>query len=107
MANKDMTFCANTTCPFKDCERHLVNGPKIGMVSVAWLDGTCRRYIGWLVEGADNKEPVTCSECIYFDMGEHEFCIKSIVHEKWNGYRWDKEEHKLEYCSYGKRKEEQ
>ena len=45
----DITYCANSKCPFKDCLRHI---SKAGMfnVSVAPLDGTCRRYIRWLVE---------------------------------------------------------
>jgi hypothetical protein len=49
---------------------------------------------------------VRCSECIYSDMGEHEFCNQSISHEKWNGSYFECKEHDLEYCSYGKRKEE-
>ena len=49
---------------------------------------------------------VRCSECIYFDMGEHEFCNQSISHEKWNGSYFECKEYDLEYCSYGKRKEE-
>ena len=53
----DITYCANAQCPFTDCERHLSraleayrNGQKL--VSVAALDGTCRRYIAHLVEEA-------------------------------------------------------
>ena len=53
----DITYCANAQCPFTDCEKHLsraldayINGQKL--VSVAALDGTCRRYIAHLVEEA-------------------------------------------------------
>lgn len=52
----DMTYCDYLDCPFKDCERHLRNAPKSGMVSIANLAGVCRRYIGWLVEEADNEQ---------------------------------------------------
>ena len=51
----DITYCINVSCPFKDCERHLsqLKG-KDGDVSIAALDGTCRRYISYLVEVLDN-----------------------------------------------------
>lgn len=57
----DITYCINSLCPFKDCERHpskiskaAMNGK--GYVSVANYDGVCRRYISHLVEerGIDN-----------------------------------------------------
>lgn len=48
----DITYCMNSCCPFKDCERHIKNAPQKGLVSMAWLDSTCRRYIGWLVDKA-------------------------------------------------------
>lgn len=54
----DITYCINKQCPFKDCERHpskineaCRNGK--GYVSVASFDGTCRRYIGNLVDNAE------------------------------------------------------
>ena len=46
----DITYCANILCPFLDCERHGDKAPRNVPVSMAWLDGTCRRYIGWLVD---------------------------------------------------------
>lgn len=48
----DKTYCANGSCPFKDCDRHLCKAPKKKgmMVSIAALDGVCRRYIGYLVD---------------------------------------------------------
>ena len=45
-----MTYCANKDCPFSDCGKHLDNAPKSGAIVMAWLDGTCRDYIGWLVD---------------------------------------------------------
>ena len=46
----DITYCANSECPFKDCMRHITKATGMFNVSVASLDGTCRRYIRWLVE---------------------------------------------------------
>lgn len=48
----DITYCMNVYCPFTDCERYSANAPRGILVSLAWLDGTCRRYIGWLVDQA-------------------------------------------------------
>lgn len=45
-----MTYCANKYCPFSDCDKHLDNAPKIGPVTMAWFDGVCRDYIGWIVD---------------------------------------------------------
>ena len=48
---KDITYCINRDCPFKDCERHLDNVKDCsGYIRVAALDGVCTRYIGHLVE---------------------------------------------------------
>ena len=41
---KDITYCVNAQCPFKDCERHISKAGS-GLVSVASLDGVCRRYL--------------------------------------------------------------
>ena len=45
----DITYCMNMDCPFKDCDRHLCRAQN-KMVSIAALDGTCRRYIAYLVD---------------------------------------------------------
>lgn len=45
-----MTFCANKDCPYSDCPRHLDNAPKMGLVSMEWLDKTCKDYLEWLAE---------------------------------------------------------
>ena len=45
----DITYCINIVCPFKDCDRHLCRAQN-KTVSIAALDGTCRRYISYLVE---------------------------------------------------------
>ena len=51
----DITYCVNSACPFKDCERHsskisdaCIKGK--GYVSVANFDGVCRRYISHIVD---------------------------------------------------------
>lgn len=51
----DITYCINTYCPFKDCERHLCKAEKAyeqgqRYISVASFDGVCRRYISLLVD---------------------------------------------------------
>lgn len=56
----DITYCVNSDCPFKDCERHLskiAEAQKEGKsyVSVANYDGVCREYIGYLVERGGEK----------------------------------------------------
>lgn len=51
MVYRDMTFCTNEDCPFKDCERHPYHFKGVvGMVSIADFSGTCKRYISWLVD---------------------------------------------------------
>ena len=47
----DRTYCINTECPFKDCDRHLSKIQSgTGYVSIANFDGVCERYIGYLVD---------------------------------------------------------
>lgn len=59
----DITYCSNVNCPFADCERHLRNLPTGAYshkyVSIANFAGTCRDYIGHLVDKA--KEETTCT----------------------------------------------
>ena len=45
-----MNYCANKDCPFSDCNKHLDNAPKVGVITMSWFDGTCRDYIGWLID---------------------------------------------------------
>ena len=52
---KIMTYCANKSCPFNNCDKHLDNAPKSGYVTIAWLDGVCRDYIGWIVDEASRE----------------------------------------------------
>lgn len=54
----DITYCANAQCPFNDCERHLSKASEAaifgrGYVSMANLDGVCKRYIRHLVDEAE------------------------------------------------------
>lgn len=49
----NITFCANTDCQNKKCDRHpylLEWLPKGTMVSMADFGGTCREYIRQIVE---------------------------------------------------------
>ena len=53
----DITYCINASCPFKDCERHpLQLRGKNCEGSFAALDGTCRRYLGYLVDILEEKD---------------------------------------------------
>ncbi len=55
----DITYCVNRRCPFEDCDRHLANIehlPPETVISVAPLDGTCRRYLEFLVEEIEDEE---------------------------------------------------
>lgn len=53
----DITYCINSSCPFKDCDKHLChNKKKKGLISVAALDGVCRRYIAYLVDLVEEKK---------------------------------------------------
>ena len=45
----DRTYCDNTSCPFKDCDRHYSNIKVSTLVSVANFGADCRRYIGYVV----------------------------------------------------------
>ena len=51
-----MTYCINSECPFRDCEKHLSKSRSKGKVYVANFDGICKRYITWML-----KE---CEECM-------------------------------------------
>lgn len=55
----DKTYCANSSCPFKDCERHLYAlkdiEDKSRMISIANFDGTCRKYIGHVLDELAKK----------------------------------------------------
>lgn len=54
-----ITFCTYAGCQFKDCERHLTNIEKQTnrTVSIADFRGTCRRYIGLLIDGLSEEGP--------------------------------------------------
>lgn len=54
----NITFCANTDCKNKKCERHpslLEKLPKGTMVSMADFGGTCRDYIFQILEEAKDE----------------------------------------------------
>ena len=52
----DITYCLNPDCPFKDCERHSDNAPRGVVVSLSYMAGTCRRYIGYLVDKVERGD---------------------------------------------------
>lgn len=53
------TYCINSDCPFKKCDKHLQQLKKLkdksGYVKVASLDSVCRDYISYLIEKLANK----------------------------------------------------
>lgn len=54
----DITYCAYAECPFKDCDIHMVRVKNFLVdqkISVADYSGTCRRYIGWLVDEEEKR----------------------------------------------------
>ena len=55
----DITYCDNTDCPNKKCDRHPTKISRAaidgrGYVSVANFGGTCRWYLGYLLEKIQN-----------------------------------------------------
>ena len=56
--NYDITYCTYAGCPFKDCERHLTRLEKQTnrTVSIADFRGTCRLYIGLLIDEVREEE---------------------------------------------------
>ena len=63
----------------------------------------CIHLHKWIV-GRLARDPVPCSECVHAGKGDHEFCDQTVTEYKWNGSGFDRKIHKLESCSYGKRK---
>lgn len=55
----DITYCMNSDCPFKKCERHNIQLKKFSdrrqMVSVADFGGTCEKYLRYLLELLENE----------------------------------------------------
>ena len=53
----DITYCINSDCPFKKCDRHFCRlHNKSGKVSIADFSGTCREYIDYLVTKVELEE---------------------------------------------------
>lgn len=55
---KDITYCTSTACPSKECRIKIANNSfQPGeIISMADFFGTCRFYIGWLVDKAQREE---------------------------------------------------
>ena len=47
------TYCVNSDCPFKDCDKHLSQlkkmGDQNGQVIIADLDSVCRHYMHYIL----------------------------------------------------------
>ena len=47
------TYCVNSSCPFKNCEKHLTQLEGIedqsGQVKIASLDSICRDYMNYIL----------------------------------------------------------
>lgn len=67
----DITWCTSTDCPSKDCKIKLLTHkfPAGTVLSMADFSGTCRYYIGWLVQTIEDSTDKTskaeerCSFC--------------------------------------------
>lgn len=55
---KDVTYCASVDCPSTECKIKLKNNdiPDGTIISMADFSGTCRFYIGWLLEKIEDGE---------------------------------------------------
>lgn len=60
---KDITYCASVDCPSKDCKIKILNNKfePDEVVSMADFSETCRYYMGWLVEKAEENK-ITCTK---------------------------------------------
>lgn len=58
MTYRDITFCSSTDCPSKECKIRVLNQkfPPGTIISMADFSGTCRFYIGWLVDRCERGE---------------------------------------------------
>ena len=54
----DITYCTNTDCPFKDCEKHYtkLKTLKRHYVSLSDFGGICERYLNYLLEEIEMEE---------------------------------------------------
>lgn len=55
---KDATYCVSADCPLTECRLKLTNNKfEPGeIISMADFSGTCRFYIGWLLEKIEDGE---------------------------------------------------
>lgn len=55
---KDITYCTSIACPSKECRIKVVNNSfQPGeIISMADFSGTCRFYIGWMVDKIQREE---------------------------------------------------
>ncbi len=55
---KDITYCSSTDCPSKECKIKVLNNKfEPGtIISMADFSGTCRFYIGWMLDQITEEE---------------------------------------------------
>ena len=55
---KDVTYCVSSDCPSTECKLKLKNNdiPAGTIISMADFSGTCRFYVGWLLEKIEDGE---------------------------------------------------
>lgn len=53
--SRDITYCINNNCPFKDCDKHMTYIPiKEGVYTLKAFDAVCERYIKFLASEVSN-----------------------------------------------------
>lgn len=55
---KDITYCTSIGCPSKECRIKVANNrfQPGDIISMADFSGTCRFYIGWMVDKIEAEE---------------------------------------------------
>ena len=55
---KDITYCTSIACPSKECRIKVTNNRfhPGDIISMADFSGTCRFYIGWMVDKIEAEE---------------------------------------------------
>lgn len=58
--NNQKTYCVNADCPFKECDKHLLQLKKVKdkseYIKVASLDSVCKDYLHYLLDEVEESE---------------------------------------------------